>query len=219
MRTFAYFFIAGVAFFATHSNALAHVPVLTDFRTQTDNIAVEDPTLSQAFYAELEGFPHSYLIDTEEPFLLYTEILVPDIEGSKNIFSGVIIKIPEEGGRVTEVARLSAKEAVWNPQFEPFGGDSYRHGPSFEGEVEAGTYRIEVNTPDNEGKYVLVVGTREESTLGYFELLGRLIEVKRFFEKTPLHVIQSPFAYIPLGLLFLIIGGVMYYRKRKSVRV
>lgn len=216
MRTLGYLSILSAAFFFSSSQASAHVPVLVDIREQSDAVSVEDPTLSQAFYGELDGFPHTYEISTSEPFMLYAEILVPDIPSSENIFSGIIIKVPEEGGRVTEVSRLSAKDAEWEAKFEPFGGDTYRHGPSFEGEVEAGTYRIEVHTPDNIGKYVLVVGKREESTLGYFELLGRLIEVKRFFEKTPLLLVQSPFVYVPIGVFVLLLGGVMYLRKRRQ---
>jgi hypothetical protein len=191
----------------------AHVPNMVHPESETDITVIEDPNLSQAFYGELINFPHTYEISSEEPFLLKVEVLAPDIKSSENIYSGIIVKMPEGKGRVTEITRLKAGDASWESKYEPFGGDSYRHGPSYETEVAAGTYRIEVHTPDNIGKYVLVVGAREEMSIGYFEMLGRIIEVKRFFEKTPLLVVQSPFYYVPLGLILIVY---FLYRRTKN---
>jgi len=42
---------------------------------------IENPEVSQAFYAELKGKPDYYQIKSEEPFKLYVGILVPDLEG------------------------------------------------------------------------------------------------------------------------------------------
>lgn len=212
-----YFLFSSVLFImgAWTSVAEAHVPNLISPNSELEVITIADPELSQAFYGSLEGFPHTFEINSESPFLLKAEILVPDIDSSQNIFSGIIIKFPEEDGRVTEVARLHANSAEWESKYEPFGGDTYRHGPHYEEEVKAGKYRIEVHTPDNIGKYVLVVGKREEMGVGYFELLGRLIEVKRFFEKTPLLVVQSPYVYVPLIILAILIG--VYRRLRPNV--
>lgn len=199
--------------------AFAHTPVIVEQQTVGDITQIADPDLSQAFYGVLNDFPHTFEVRADKPFKLHTEILVPDIEESTNNISGIIIKEQGKGKRVLEVARLSAKEATWESEFEPFGGDTYRHGSSFDKELDAGVYRIEVHTPDNRDKYVLVVGTREEMSIGYFELIGRMIEVKKFFGKSPFMIIESPFVYIPL-LLILIIGGVVWYvRKRRSARV
>lgn len=207
-------FIFGSVFFLWGTPAYAHVPVLVEQESIQVITQISDPELSQAFYGEMKGYPHTYEIRTGEPFSLYAEILVPDIEESQNIISGIIIKEQKKGGRVTEVTRLYAKDAPWESQFEFFGGDTYRHGPRYEAEAEAGVYRIEVHTPENMGKYVLVVGSREEMTIGYFELLGRMMEIKTFFGKSRIMIIQSPLVYIPL---IIIGGGVLfwYVRRRK----
>lgn len=194
----------------------AHVPDLVSQPTLNDVYTIEDPTLSQAFYGTLKDFPHTYEIHATEPFTLFTQILVPDIDESKNTISGIIIKLPESKGRVTEISRLSAKDASWESEYEPFGGDSYRKGPSLQRDLEPGTYRIEVHTPNNLEQYVLVVGTREEMTIGYFEMLRRLVGVKVFFGKSPIRIVESPFVYVPLFVLVCIFAGWFVYRRNKS---
>ena len=190
-----------------------HVPVLVTKESPVDKIQIEDPELSQAFYGSMHGFPHTFEIVATKPFTLFTQILVPDIDSSKNTISGIIIK-ELKSGRVEEVSPLTAKDAAWEKSYEPFGGDTYRKGPSFEGNLEPGVYRIEVHTPDNLEKYVLVVGKREDLTLGYLELLRRVTEVKEFFEKSQFRIIESPLVYIPLILLISAVG--VWYGRRKS---
>ncbi len=199
-------------FLATFSFVDAHELNLVSQESVNDITIITDPILSQAFYGKLQNFPHTYEIQSDVPFRLFTQILVPDIETSQNNISGVIIKLPEKQGRVTEIAQLNARDAEWNSEYEPFGGDSYRKGPLFEADLDSGTYRIEVHTPDNAEKYVLVVGLREEMTIGYFSTLERLIKVKEFFDKSPIRIVESAFAYIPLAVI-LLIAGLVWYRK------
>lgn len=192
----------------------AHTPMLMNQKNVDDVIRVDDPSLSQAFYGTLNNFPHTYEIIAREPFTLYTEILVPDIEGQTNTPSGIIIKLPQAGGRVEEIARLQAKDASWEAAYEFFGGDTYRHGPQFEKELPAGTYRVEVHSADNKEKYVLVIGKREEVVLGYIELIRRIAGVKEFFGKSQISIIQSPFIFIPLLVGAVIVGWLLRRRLR-----
>jgi hypothetical protein len=195
------------------------VPILVKQVDIDDITTITDPDHAQAFYGELTNFPHTYEIRASEPFTLYTQILVPDIQEQKNIVSGIIIKVPiYEKRRVEEITRLHAKDAQWESSLVFFEGNSYRKGPFFEKELEAGLYRIEVHTPDNLEKYVLVVGEREEMTIGYFEHMYRLVQIKIFFEKSSIMVIQSPIVYVPF-LTIVLCGSVFWYRflrKRKG---
>ncbi len=205
-----------ILFLTVAFQAEAFVPILVPPQLQSDVSMIEDPTLSQVFYGTLEGFPHTYEIHATQPFLLFTHIQQPDIESSKNNVSGILIKLPEKRGRVTEVTRLKLKEDEWLTSYDPIGGDSYRDGPHYEAMLEAGNYRIEVHTPDNMEKYVFAIGTREEMTIGYFERLRRLMAVKIFFEKSPIRIIESPLVYVPLIILGL--GGCYFwYRRRKKM--
>jgi hypothetical protein len=195
----------------------AHVPLVVTQTDLHDVVTIEDPDLSQAFYGLLQGFPHTYEFTVTQPMKLFVEVLVPDIESSTNNVSSIIVREVERSGRVTEIARLPAKDAAWESFFEPFGGDSYRRGPRFEAGIEPGKYRVEVHTPDNVEKYVLVVGKREEfAGIGYFELLGRIAEVKVFFEKPRISIVQSPFVYIPLIIILIAFGALWYWRKKRA---
>ena len=210
--------IVSIALLCIPFVSYAHVPLVVEQTSLHDIGAIADPELSQAFYGAMDGFPHTYEIRATEPFHLFAEVLVPDIATSKNTVSGIIIKETGQGGRVSEVARLHAKAATWESFYEPFGGDSYRRGSSYEADVQPGVYRIEVSTPDNDTKYVLVVGKREGSGgVGYFETLGRIAEVKAFFGKSPVRIIESMYVYVPIVIALVLLLAYWYlwrYRRR-----
>lgn len=211
-------FIIPVFFVCVASFTYAHTPFLVTQQSLHDITSITEPEHSRAFYGELTGFPHTYEIRAEKPFHLFAQILVPDIDSSKNNVSGIIIREVEGSGRVTEVARFLAKDAKWDTVYEPFGGDSYRNGGVFEQDVDRGVYRIEVSTPDNVEKYVLVVGVVEgQDDVGYFETIRRIAEIKTYFGKSKLLTIQSPLVYVPL-LILLGMGllGVWFYKRKKS---
>jgi hypothetical protein len=193
----------------------AHVPNLVEQTSLIDINAIVDPTLSQAFYGTLDGFPHTYEIRSKEPFTLHVEVLIPDIESATENVTGIIIRETGQKGRVSEVTRMLAEDASWESFYEFWGGDTYRKGGTYEAEAEPGVYRIEVSTPENRAPYVLVVGKREEfDTLGYFETIGRLMEVKEFFGKSKFMVIVSPLVFIPLLILITCAGLFYWYRRR-----
>lgn len=197
--------------------AHAHVPLVVDQESLHDIVVIEDPELSQAFYGTLTDFPHTYEIRAKSPFHLYAEVLVPDMEGQENVVSGIIIKETGQKGRVEEVTRMLAKDATWESFFEPWGADSYRKGGTFERDVEPGVYRIELSTPNNHEKYVLVVGKREDFwSIGYFETVGRLMDVKEFFGKSKFRVIESPIVFVPLVLVLAVFFIVWFRRRRRD---
>jgi len=206
------FFIA-IIFFAVHAcDVDAYVPRFDVPEDQQDVVVVDEPELSQAFHGELADFPHTYEIVASEEFNLYVEILVPDIDSSENIISGIIIKEQEDSGRVIEVTRLKAVDASWESQKNKEFDEWYRVGPKFEEVLEAGTYRIETNTPDNIGKYVLVVGANDEMDIGYFDYIGRMVDVKKFSERSPFLIILSPYIYIPILIIGIVWFSVRRYR-------
>ncbi|MFZ2253045.1 MAG: hypothetical protein WAW13_02590 [Minisyncoccia bacterium] len=199
-------------FLAFATPVWAFVPEVVVQESLLDIKTIEDPTLAQTFYGNLVDFPHTYQIIATKPFHLFVHIKVPDIESSANNISGIIIKEPEGKGRVQEVTRLKGNDALWESTYEWWSMDAYRNGPSFEQDLGPGTYRIEVSTPDNREKYVLVVGTRDEMVLGYFGTVRRLVDVKAFFEKSRLRIVESPLVFVPL----IGIGGLcaLWYKRR-----
>ncbi len=193
----------------------AYVPLVVEQESQSDVRVIENPETEQYFYGRLNDFPHTYEIQAVEPFTLHVEVLVPEVHEAKDIVNGIIIKQEGRQGRVVEIARMLAVDASWEPFYEPWGGDSYRRGTSFTSEVSPGTYRIEVSTPDNLSPYALVVGTEDErGDVSYTEMVRRIADVKEFYGRSPITVVVSPYVYLPLLVLVLLVGGTIWYRRR-----
>jgi hypothetical protein len=211
------FLVVPVCLFLAVGTASCHQP-----RIVAGGITeVENPEVSQAFYGEPEGEPAYYRIESEDTFRLYVGILVPDLEGTDK---DVSVEITREHVRAEEVSEhkneeeeihilLNGMEHEWTRWYEPFGGDWYWEGPELrsnppeeelpEGvEVSEGTYTLKVFRVDNEGKYVLVVGEREEFPLK--EMIHTLFVLPKlkadFFERSPWT------SYFNLVGLFLLIG-------------
>lgn len=192
----------------------AYVPNLVIQESLSDITTIADPTLAQGFFGTLAGFPHTFEIRATEPFLLSIHIRTPDVPSHTDTVSGIVIK--EEKRGVSEITRLHAEDASWTVLRDTLTGASYRDGASFEQELEPGVYRVEVHTPDNAEKYILMVGTREDMTVGYFTLIGRLIDIQRFNEQWVVWVVRSPYVYVPLLIILIscIAWGMWYKRKR-----
>ena len=181
-------------------NVFAHQPRLVGNET---NVVVDQPEISKAYYGSLGGRPATYRIESAEPFRLYVNILVPDIEG---IDKDVSVKILKQG---SVISILDGIEHDWTQFYEPFAGDHYFRGAEYVKEQDAGTYDIEVYSPDNQGKYVLAIGDREAFPLGElartYTVLPRL--KSEFFGKSPFS------AYFNIMGIFLavilIIAGVI----------
>lgn len=189
---------------------------MVDFQRYEDNEIVENVLNSKAYYGELDNFPHTYELEIKEATAFRVQILEPDIEESENIHNLIVVKKKKRGG-VDEVVRLNYKEADWEVFKDKIGGDKYRDGGSYESELEAGSYIVEVSTNRNKGKYVLVFGRLEGvSGQGYFKRLHSIYEVKKFFGKSSISVFQSPFYYVPSILLLLALVIFNYRRKNNG---
>lgn len=208
--------VSALVFCVHTADVRAFEPIVIEDATPVVAIPIDDITRSRMLYGDLDNFPHTYEFSVTKPTALYAQVLVPDIASAKNTVSAIIIRLPDGRGRVTEVARLEAKDAMWTREFEPWVGDSYRSGSMFEKEIGPGTYRIEVHTPDNVEKYALRVGTRDDMEIGYIERVRRIVAVKAFFEKSPLRVIESRYVYMPIAVLVLCVGAWSWYKRRKS---
>ena len=180
-----------IIFLLTGGGVLAHQPRIVS----QDLVEVQNPEVSQAFYGELQGQPAFFRIASPEPFVLYLNLLVPDLVA---IDKDVSARVYFQG---EEIFFLDGLGADWAYFFEEFAGDSYYQGPEVREEVEKGEYEVEVFSPDNQGKYVLAVGEKEEFPLG--ETVNTLLLLPKlkasFFDKSPLT------AYFNLVGLFLLV--------------
>ncbi|VVC01700.1 Uncharacterised protein [uncultured archaeon] len=136
--------------------AAAHQPhVILDQKSSLQSpILIEQPEISQAYYAELGGYPAYYQITSERPFTLYADLLTPS--DSSDVFSVLVT-----GENNSTVLYLDGAKSNWSYYYESFGGDAYRQGPDGRVILQPGTYHIQVSNQNENGKYALVVGEQE----------------------------------------------------------
>lgn len=179
----------------------AHQPRIT-----TDSlIYVLDPEISKAYYGELTGEPHVYVIESDKPFDLYINVLVPDIEGQETDVSATVIK---DGNVAKPFAILDGLDVEWEQFYEPFGADTYFMGPEFRTEADPGTYEIYVSSSNNDSKYSLAIGEIEAfDRAEIFNALTTIPELKKnFFEVSPIGFVASPFGWGLIVLMYLLAG-------------
>ncbi len=146
--------------------AVAHQPVVVAGTTYSLDapFEVEQPEISKAFFAALEGRPHYYRIVSSAPFRFYAGITVPKIDDCplEQRFSFDVL----DGG-LNSIVATDGEAFDWWPWYEGFGKKWYWVGPEVGSEFKsdrvftAGTYYIRVSSADNAGRYVLAVGDVE----------------------------------------------------------
>ncbi|UCG95486.1 MAG: hypothetical protein JSV92_00320 [archaeon] len=195
--------------------ALAHQPRIVS----EDVTMIRNPEISQAFYGELKGRHDHYNIIEDQGFNLYVSILVPDLLGiGKDVSVGIE---PIDDIDNNFIYFLNGSDFEWEHYYEEFGGDWYYGGPDVEAKLGPGGYDIHVMSPDNLGKYVLVVGKKEEFPLD--EFLNTIVTLPRlkseFFEKSPFEAYFNLIGVFLLVIILIIIAlayGV--YRLLKKFR-
>lgn len=204
--------------------AFAHIPEVVE---NQETITVSEPEVSKAFYGELEGKPHRYVIESSEPFLLYASILVPvDLPENTNL-KAEVYKENGEGSREL-VFTLEGSSYAWKKYDEEFGGDTYLSGPENEINAAAGKYVITVSRPENQGKYVLATGKQERFRAK--DIVKTFLELpklkKDFFGKSYFSVFSGIVGIAMLIIGLVVVAGIMLIiilvkrlRKRKKLSI
>lgn len=211
MKQAAYLFLL---FFIFAAPAEAKVYHFIETPGQNDVLPLAEPTRVQALYGELKGYPQMYEFYTKEPMDLSVEVLAPAGEPEHPKLSGIILRV-ERRGNVTEIARLSAKQASWEKFRDWWTASSYVRGASYRGEIAPGTYRVEVSTPENIGRYTLQVGTEDSWRFNIFSLVADTFRVQRAVGAWGIAAILSPYLLIPL---LIITAGILAIWWRHRIR-
>jgi hypothetical protein len=190
------------------SSAYAHQPRIVPDNSLENPVIVLEPEISKAYYGELTGEPHYFLIESGEPFSLYLNILAPDLPDSRTDF---IVEVIQDSKVI-----YTLKDGEWTSYFEEFARDYYLLGPELEEQVNAGTYYVKVSNPDNLGKYSLAVGKIESFPLSEiintFKVLPQI--KNNFFNKSPASAFFNVFSlYLIIPLLLIIAALYIVYKK------
>lgn len=189
----------------------AHQPRLVE---STGVVKIENPEISQAFYGELNGESAIYRIISDTPFNFYIGLLVPDVTGVRRDFSALV----RANEKTEPLVVLDGPNYTWTKFHEEFAGDDYWQGPEFsvkqeDGglggvEVEKGTYDIIVSNPDNQGKYVLAVGYKEEFGEEAIKEATKILPIikTKFFNKSALSIFDGKIGkYALVGFLTIVV--------------
>lgn len=164
---------------------------------------IKNPGVSQAFYGILEGQPAYFQINSDKPFDLYVQILVPDVPDIKK---DIIVEV----NNVTLDPNIE-----WKSFYEEYGRDYYYQGPEMEINVTSGTYKIKVSNPTNTGKYVLVIGREEKFPIN--EIVKTIITLPilkhNFFEKSWITSFTDLFWVYFIILLVILLSIFIFIRK------
>jgi len=201
--------------FAAAAGVQAHQP---RYLRENKLTVINNPEVSQAFYGELKGSEAQYLIELKQAQDLYLQLLAPDLPGVGKDKTAVVAYQPELGDRAVNFAQLDLPAEQWEKYFEEYAGDNYFKGPELKKPAEPGYYIVKISSPDNQGKYVLVVGEKEEFPAG--ETVKALITMpllkKNFFAEPLTDWFDGNIGrYIGLSLLGLLILGIMFRQFNK----
>ena len=183
---------------------LAHQPRIVE----SEKINITKPEISKAYYGNLLGKPHTYIIKASSAINLYVNILLPFNEGPEK---NMLVKIFKDD---QSLVSLSPSKEDWKEFFEPFGQSMYWQGPEFKIRADAGKYKIFVQSREKKIRYVLAIG-EIESFEGIESLRAILVipKLKRnFFKESPASFILSPLGWgyiLLLKILALLLGWVI----------
>ena len=185
-------------------SGLAHQPRFPD-EGMTEG---RNPEVSQAFYAELKGEPDLYCITDDDSFQLYVQLLVPDIPNVTRDYMAEVFTKSDTGRQF--ITRLDGPAAEWTEFYEPFAGDNYFTGPEFSARVGPGDYFVEVTSPDNLGKYVLVVGRAESFPPGEIvRTLGMMPKLKKDYFGKPAYTACFNYIGACIGVGTVVVVGIV----------
>lgn len=173
------------------------------------------PQEARAYLGELKDYPDMYEITSTEPFTLQATIRQPLTTDAPVPFSLILVRQDDRGGGVSEVARLRHADGAWNQVADRLVAFTYLESETVSVPVEAGTYRIEISTPENLGRYWLHIGAEAYSE-GYFATLGHIWAVQRHFAVGWWRFLWSSHVFYPVGSLVLVLGMWLTWRFRRS---
>jgi len=185
-------------------SAQAFSPVVTEITQPYEIITLDnEPEIQQQYLGDLQNYPVMYEITSEEDFALRVNISQYTGGDELTPFSLIAIRKNDRGGGVTEVGRLRFNADSWTSQRDSVLGMTMWSSADFVQAVGPGTYRIEISTPENQGKYLISFGSGD-SAGGYFASLAGVRTTHQFYGYSIIKMLASSLVYYPLGILLLL---------------
>lgn len=126
----------------------------------------------------------------------------------------IIVKKNADGS-VSEVLRQNGQAENWVPQYDWYSAESSAITSPTSIELSPGEYLLEVNSPDNQGEYAVLLNAPESRWWSPFVEAQRVYALKQLLQRPWWHFLVAPVNLVPL---LLIIGAVVlwWYRNRSQ---
>lgn len=132
-------------------------------------------------------------------------------------FSLITVRKDDKNDGVSEVGRLLAKDIVEDLVTDKVLGLTLLTSQIYEAKIGPGIYRVEVSTPENFGRYMLMVGDNPKE-VGYFKTVSDVRTIQSFFEKPIFTLLKSSSVYYPLGIISLLGLFFVTWKKRNFIK-
>ena len=194
----------------------AYNPVLNEVSVPYEVKTIGDLNTQTEHLGELKGDPHMYEFAVGEATELNISLLQID-SGTLVPFSLIVVKQNEDKGGVSEIGRFLGSKVEWQSVEDSVLGLNFSKSQVFTAELKPGIYRAEVSTPENYGKYALVVG-KNSVREGYFATLADIYAFQKFFSDSAFYIIKSSYVYYPLGILAVFVAFYYTWRSRNRIK-
>ncbi len=171
----------------------------------------------QAHIGHLDNFPIMYEVIITATTTLTAQLSQQYQSSAKPLdLALMVVREDDKGGGVSEIARVHPVTTDWTARKDSVYGMSFWESLPISNELRPGIYRIEVSTPNNLGRYMLLLGTADES-LGYFGTISHVHQVQQGFGLSIVRMLGSSYIYYPLGIILLLFVIQRTWRFRKSI--
>jgi len=206
-----YIYFFSIFFFFSAINAQAYNPSLNTTEIPYEIFTADSKVgLKAEYLGELSGYPQMYEFTLGQDEELYLSLSQADNEEIVP-FSVIVVRENDKNGGVAEIGRLRSDEANWVRTKDSVLGISLLQTDSFTAPIGSGVYRVEVSTPDNEGKYMLTIG-QDDPEVGYFKTVGGVRQIQSFFDYSIFSLLKSSFVFYPVGIIVLL--GLFFFTRR-----
>ena len=174
------------------------------------------PPIEHSYLGTLDDYPIMYEISSEDPFTFSAQ--VSQLSNAEvEPLSLLLIRSNDRGGGVKEIARMNVDPAEWVRTTDSKLGITLVTSPVLSEMLEPGTYRVEVSSPDNIGRYLITVG-QEPTEPGYFAELGAIRQTQAYFGLGIFSMLKSSYVYYPIGILLLLLALYKTWTYRHLIR-
>lgn len=179
----------------------------------------ESLTVEQWYLGELTQFPEMYEIGLIATTSLPISLKIPATEDVTQMRPTLLIVRDVDPRGVEEVMRVPFEATGWIKETDIRSGLAYFASPPLTVELAAGVYRIEVSSPNNLGKYMLVMGS-DVTRPSWGVSFATVRSLYDFYGVSKMLMVRSPVLYYPLGII-VVLGLLVlmwWYRGRWLVR-